>query len=510
MRQLADALLFQHVTAEKAALYRTVLDVFARAKRQYRLQLRPDEVLAEARWSGPRPLSEDVNAALQQLVAWGNLEAQHDTQRVSTLEDFNRARYLYRLSHGGEATEAALATFAEMLGRRAELQSVALEDISSRLGALLRIAGEAQPDAVKAHEILRDLVRVFESLADNAQAFMAGIARSIDLQQGGEAALVDYKTRLIEYLQRFIGELIARSDGIRADIAALAPGIDAILLVVAEREAKDAAPGAGLVSEARLRHDAVVAARTSRLDIWRERWSGFTGWFFATGHEPAQSDLLRKRAVAAIPQLMSAITALNERRSGRSDRSADFRTLARWFAEATSDADGHRLARAAFALNPARHFALDADSDENVPASTPWAAAPPLRIHPRLRTHGEAVARGGPPKVKSRDEARRLLALENQEEHRQIESAKARLATGRPMRLSEVGELDSGAFSLFLSLLAEALGEQAAPDQTVERPSGDGALQIRLEPLGPETWAEIETPDGRFGGRDHIVTVTPA
>ena len=501
MPQPADATLFQHVTAEKTMLYRVVLDVFARAKRQYRLQLRPDEVLAEARWNGNRPSTEELSAALQQLVAWGNLEAQHDTQRVSTIEDFNRARYLYRLSQGGEAVEAALATFVEMLGRRAELQSVALEDIARRLGALRLISENTELDAGKAHETLRDLVRVFEGLADNAQAFMAGIARSIDLQQGGEAALVDYKSRLIDYLQRFIGELIARADGIRREIAAIATRIDRILELVAEREARDAAPGeSGDLAVARLR----------RLEAWRERWGGFVGWFFPTGHELAQSDLLRKRAVAAIPQLMNAITALNDRRSGRSDRSADFRVLARWFAETADDADSHRLARSAFALNPARHFTLDTETSDAVPGSTRWAEAPPLRIHPRLRAYGMAVPRGGPPRVKSRDEARRLLALEHQEEHRQIETARRRFATGSPMMLSELGSLDRHAFQLFLSLLADALGEQAGPDQTVERPSGAGLLRIRLEPLGSETSAAIETPDGRFSGRDHLITVTLA
>jgi uncharacterized protein (TIGR02677 family) len=500
-RPVETDLLFHHVTAEKTALYRAVLDVFARAKRQYRLQLRPDEVSADARWSGPRPPIEELNAALQQLVLWGNLEAQHDTARVSTLEDFNRARYLYRLSHGGEAVEAALATFVEMLGRRAELQSIALEDIATRLGALRRLAEDTAPDVVVAHETLRDLVRVFEGLADNAQAFMAGIARSVDLQQGGEAAVVGYKTRLIDYLQRFIGELIARSDTIRAEIAAIAPCIDRVLELVAEREARDAAPGdtGGLVE-----------ARARRLEVWRDRWSGLTGWFFPAGHEPAQSDLLRKRAVAAIPQLMSAITTINERRSGRSDRSADFRVLARWFAEATDDRDGHRLARAAFALNPARHFSLDAEVLGPVAAATRWADAPPLRIHPRLRAYGEAVPRGGPPKVKSRDEARRLLALELREEHAQIEAARQRLATGKPMYLSQLGTLDRHAFALFLALLAETLGEQSSPDMPVERPSGDGLLNIRLEPLGAETRAIIETPDGRFAGRDHLITVTPA
>lgn len=45
-----SAELFRHLSADKAAFYRCILDVFAAAKRQYRLQLRPDEVLAEALW----------------------------------------------------------------------------------------------------------------------------------------------------------------------------------------------------------------------------------------------------------------------------------------------------------------------------------------------------------------------------------------------------------------------------------------------------------------------------
>lgn len=66
-----SAELFRHVSAEKAYFYRCIMDVFAAAKRQYRLQLRPDEVLAEARWPAKLPEIEEVNAALTQLTAWG-------------------------------------------------------------------------------------------------------------------------------------------------------------------------------------------------------------------------------------------------------------------------------------------------------------------------------------------------------------------------------------------------------------------------------------------------------
>ncbi|MDB5869716.1 MAG: hypothetical protein JWP96_2048 [Polaromonas sp.] len=503
MRDVNDpAELFRHVSAEKSALYRHIMDSFASAKRQFRLHLRPDEVLAESQWSGPPPRIEEVQSALAQLAEWGNLESQPDTARVASLNDFYRARYLYRLSQGGEAVESALAVFERTLRHRAELQTVALEDIANRLQTLLALSTEPLPDAAKVHQTLRDLVRVFESLADNAQAFMAGIGRSIELQQAEASAVVAYKKRLIDYLERFIGDLVSRSGAIAQHILALSLIIDPMLWQAAQREAGDAAPGDD-------KEQADVVARGWQ--AWRERWKGLRRWFVSTGFEPPQAELLRSKARSAIPQLLAAVAALNERRSGRSDRSADFRLLAGWFAACDDDAQTHRLARAALALNPARHFSLSPVQEAgatDLPASTPWAEAPPLRIHPRLREYGEATPRGALPRVQERDAERRLLAAQFREEHAQVEAARERLATGKPTRLSELGHLDGHAFQLFLSLLGEALTVQARPDETVELQSGDGLLRIRLMPLGADSHAEVVTPAGVFAGRDHLITIT--
>lgn len=378
--------LFRHLGAEKSAFYRCIMDVFAAAKRQYRLQLRPDEVLAEANWSEGMPRIEEVNAALTQLTEWGNLESQPDTARVSSLSDFYRARFLYRLSHGGEAVETSLAVFFQTLQRRAELQSVALEDIASRLQALQQLIDDDTPenglDVAKTHQLLRDLVGVFHDLAENAQAFMAGVARSLELRQAEANAVVAYKRRLIDYLDRFLGDLVRRSDFIAQLIEELAPRIDSVFLLVADREAQDAAP-----EDTQNQAD----EKLRRWRAWRERWKGLRGWFLSTGQEPPQAELLRARARAAIPLLLGAIATLNERRSGRSDRSADFRMLAYWFAACNSDSEAHRMARAAFALHPARHYSLNPQADDDLPATTPWADAPPLQINPRLREYGEAA-----------------------------------------------------------------------------------------------------------------------
>lgn len=494
--------LFRHVSAEKAVMYRCIMDAFATARRQYRLQLRPDEVLAEAAWPGAPPRIEELTAALSQLTEWGNLESHPDTARVSTLSDFYRARFLYRLSHGGEAVEAALAVFAQTIRRRAELQTVALEDIATRLQALKELVDASGADSIdvpKVHEILRDLVRVVEDLADNAQAFMAGVARSLELQRAEANTVVAYKRRLIDYLERFVGDLVRRSDRIANLIHYLGPRIDVVLLQVSEREARDAAPGG---------EQELLDENMRRWQAWRERWKGLRGWFLSSGQEPSQAELLRGRARAAIPQLLSAIATLNERRSGRSDRSSDFRMLANWFAACETDAEAHRLARAAFCLNPARHFALSPDAEAEVHASTRWVDAPPLRISPRLREYGEAAPRGALAKIRDRSAERALMAQQLEEEFRQVDAARRRLATGRATRLSEIGDLDQHEFGLFLALLGEALAEQASPDKIVERQTGDGLLQVRLEPLAADSHARIASPSGVFSGRDHLLTIS--
>lgn len=492
--------LFRHVTAERSAQYRAIMETFAAAKRQFRLHLRPDEVWAETAWpDGPPPVN-DVQQLLTQLVNWGNLQSQPDTTRVQTLEDFYRARFLYRLTSGGEAVETAIAVFEQALKRNGELQSVALEDILSRLVALKTLTQTEMLDVAKVHEVLRDLVHVFEGLANNAQAFMTGLARSIELQRAEAQELMAYKNRLIGYLERFIADLVSRSGSIAETLLGLTPHMERLLHAAAGREARDAAPA-----------DAVVEADAlaQRLNAWRERWNGLRGWFLSDEHSPAQAELLRARARAAIPQLLSAVMALNERRAGRSDVARDLRVSAQWFAECETDGDAHRLFRVLFALSPARHLGLLIDDDQ-ANAATSWREARAVAVHPRLRERGTLTPRGTPPKVRDRSFERMRLAAHLAKERAQMEAARHLLATGRPRRFSELPRLDRHAFRLFLSLFGEALAAQSRPKDPVTRVSADGLFEVHLEPLADECCATINTELGTFTGRDHRITITPA
>ncbi|MDA3922678.1 MAG: TIGR02677 family protein [Salinisphaera sp.] len=494
---MADAAeLFRHVSAERAPLYRAVLAAFAAAKRQFRLHLRPDEIRAEAGWpDGILPSLEEIQNILAQLVEWGNLRAQADTARVATIEDFYRAKFLYQLSREGEAVETGLAAFAEALSRRAELQTVALEDIQTQLVALQHLAEEKPLDGARIHQTLRELVHVFEGLAGNAEDFMAGLARTVELQAADAATVVAYKDRLIDYLERFIGDLVAASGRIAETIAALEPP-DELLRLAAVREARDAAPG---------EEDATAAATERALAAWAERWAGLRGWFLRSEAGPSQAQRLRARARSAIPRLLSAIARVNERRTGRSDRTADYRELARWFADTGDESEAHRLWRAAFALSPARHLALTVEDE--VATTTPWIAAPAIAIEPTLRERGRLPNAGGPQRVRDRSVEKAFLAQKIAAEDAQIQAARQRLATDEITRLSAIGRLDRHAFALFLDVLGEALAAMHDPHDIIERMTTDGSLALTLKPIADAPIVTLETDAGVFAGRDHWIHV---
>ena len=504
---------FAHVTAPNSALYRRIMGVFVLAKKRFTVNLRPEDVQEAVNADGHEPVDlATVSECLNRLSTpdWGNLRADPDTARVTTVEDFHRARFLYQLSRHGAAAEQALSTYDEALGRRGALQAVALADITTHLRALLELAREDEPDHTKVHLLLRALVDRFTGLADNAQAFMGSLQRSIDLHDADTDAFLAYKDRLIDYLERFIKDLVTTG----AEIAALikdieGTGVDRLLATAAQREAEDAAPGAGDGDGA---EDPRLAAFERGHALWLQRWRGFRQWFVSEPQHPSQGKLLRSQARAAIPQLLQVVSTLNERRAGRSDRSADFRTLARWFATAPDDESMHRLWRAAFGLHSARHLTVDPASlakraEHPVPPSTPWHAADPLLISPQLRRTGSFERRGKPNRVVDRTHERRRLAELVARQAEQTAEARRRLVTGRPTRLADFGELDPVAFGLFLQLLGDALAARRPGSRHVVTTTSDGSMEVRLTTLDDGSTAEITTPEGVLRGPDHLVEI---
>jgi len=209
------------------------------------------------------------------------------------------------------------------------------------------------------------------------------------------------------------------------------------------------------------------------------------------------------------------VATLNERRVARSDRAADLRALARWFAELDSEADANRLFRAAFALAPARHLSVDertlaAREAEAVSADASWLDAPALEISPRLRQSGRYGRRGPPSQIVDRTVEKAYLAQLAAEDAARTARARERLATGRRLRLSDLPILDEDELDILLDLLGAALAGRRAPTDVVDTVSSDGTLTVRLEPAEDGASAGVATALGRLSGPDFWITIADA
>lgn len=502
---------FAYLSAPNSPIYRRVMRAMMVEKERFAVHVRPEDIWTALEADGGSPVTADgVADALDRLAeqSWGNLLAFADASRVTALEDFYRRRMLYQLSREGEAAERALAQYDAALGTRGALQSVALEDIVVLLSSLQEAAAahaaDGTMDEARIHQALRSLRERFVELAENAVAFMGSIQRTIDLHDADVEAFLAYKEHLLEYLERFINDLLTRGAAIAELLASIdATGVRFLATTAARRESLDAAPG-----------EVATALATAR-DRWLGQWSGLTGWFVSSPARESEAKLLRGRARSAIPALLAVVRALHEKAGGRTDRTQDFLTLARWFADLPSDAERHRLWRSAFGLTSVRHLSVtteteDAWSDAGLGNATPWADAPPVQISPQLRKSGSYERRGRAARVTDRSAGKSLLADQAQREADQTSAARLRILTDGPRPLSAFGELDPEAFRLFLGLLGDALGGMGPQTTTSQVHTSDGELTVTLTRVPGAGIAMIQTPDGDLRGPDHLVDIASA
>jgi hypothetical protein len=489
-----------------------IMRAFMESKDRFLFQLRLPDVIEAIRLSGvPEiPDPDRIDAALDRLCAWGNL--QHALPERSVLIDpLPRAKtraalplsegeskatlpliqgesrpggaaggrsqavlqHAYRLTAQGEAAEKALAAF-DPSGPEHDLQQTTLSDIQRCLQNLLRLSETTPPDTLQLHSNLLLLQARFQTLRTTAQTLIARLEIDIPAQSADQQ-------RLIEFSQRCVGELVLAADVIGQAI----------------RDIEDAA-------EPRI-HDSTEM---------KSHWDCLRRWFIPEPGRPSYAELFRERARALITARLSAIARINDRRVHRIDRASDFCVLARWFAQAPSDADAHRLWRSMFGLSPARHLivndrTLDDHEIHAVPANTSWLDAPPLRISKRFRHHRNSPQTGMLSRIIDRAADKEKLAAATHEEALRLLQAQSRFGRGHRLRLSELENLETGEFDMLLDLLGEAVSARVFSSEAVEILSADGSLSVRLEPTDDGREAMILTNDGMLSGPDQWIRIDP-
>lgn len=449
------------------------------------------ETLANRLRSTAPDLADDdavLLRSLRALVDWELLEeSRDDTITYRDPAEFARRHTQWALTHIGQATIAALDAAYDQLRAVAALQPAAIDAIASALSDVADWldgpAGAVDPEiAAQVHVRLFDAEQHHRSLVESLRTFTRDVNRTLGRSDIGDDDLDEAKAHIIGYLDRYVigtegparrvSAALDRLDqigfdyvaGIATDGANLAPGLDGV--------------------------DPAVRARAAR----REHLAGLRAWFDTDNSQAMFSQLL-PRGRDAILSFLRVLGIRREVARRNASLPEDFRTLARAFAAASSDADAHRLWAAATGLTRARHHHLLAD-DADAPASrgNPAHANPAagliieLRRRPRSTgrpSHGRPV----PDRRAARAAAQARAALELAETNRLREA----VATAGTVRAATFSQLPRAQFDVFLDLVADTLASACDSDGRRALLSSDGRVQVTVEPVDDHARAHVAT-----------------
>jgi len=446
--------LFRYLTAEEAADYVAIMDLFSAT---LLTDLSAAEVTAELAEHGVIFDQDSAESRCRQLVAWGNLTPSIRDARVSTVAEYIRSRSRYQVSKlGGRLHREAVAILHASDGAR-EVARELLGQIVHSLSRIEALLGQPEIDAdALAGEVTTIFgnQRIFTESIRDFYAYLAGILSRYDL--GGEE-YARFKELLLVYIDLITADVNRHAPAVAHRIGSVLELIDPLLDALAQL------PGLTLPDGTPVER---AQGRT------RSDWEELAAWY-DTSHGASGPEQLRAAAGQALGQLITNAKRLLDSSGTGFSRRADFLRLARWFT-AADDESAHRLYAAAFGVYPARHLLFGPDEpDLRAGPTTSWWDSQPVHVPLSLRERGDRAMRGRSSRVPDPTADRLRLTAEAQREAEQRQAAAAELALAGALHGATISP---AARNVLLDLVADVLARHR--DETVDYDIG-----VRLRAL---------------------------
>jgi uncharacterized protein (TIGR02677 family) len=493
---------FSYINATNADLYQRVMRLFYENKRVLGSRLNESEVKNRLQREFAWEVDDDqLVSALESLVDWGALDAQHDSGRARSLKEWRQKRHNYAITQQGEVCERALQELDGLRERIGALEGSRLQAILEELARIENELALDLPDGESLSRSLDHLRAELEALDQGVTDFMAQLANvRASAEAISDESFIAYKSRVVEYLGGFAAEFGRTSGRIEEAILRIeAQGVERMIALAA---ANDEPPVFGKTAE--------EVAEIRRAEK-RDSWLALHAWFSAPEGTPAPWRKLAEALGDAIEWVIQTAGRLDSHRRARVDRSAEYRHLAK-LASTFDDASCHALFNAVFALGAPRHFfGIAEDPAEAERPTARWVQAPPAPVETHLyRPGGRTGGSGTGARVVDTTERKRLYAEQCKREREQLTRALEKFPAATAVTLADLSELNEYEFAYLLEWLDRALCQRRGADGVLRAHSSDGTLQLLLyPPATSEERAAVRTVRGRLDCPNYRLEVRP-
>jgi uncharacterized protein (TIGR02677 family) len=474
-----------YLTAPNAERYRVILHYFYEQYGEQRDWLTAEHVWRHVRASFDSAYTiERCDDDLRALVGWGNLMAEQDRSRVSSLDEWHHRRQVYHITAVTIELEAALERLRATHGRRGSLDSSLIDTLMSDLSGLDRLFADGvdeQPTkefvAARVRRPWLDAYGRFEELRTNANRFHHALRETRPEDLSDTAAFFLYKDVLVDNLSAFIVELGDAVDRIRDVLHRWeTEGVSGRLIgLLVQHDVLHQADPTGPANPEQVQEH--YARQMRVLHEWFRRRGG--------------SDVLRRTTMQAIETVARHTQRLTDPRRLGSNRRQDLERLAAAFRACETIEHAHLLAARTLGCAVPRHLLGAAEWHLMGDGASAWEQ-PPSKVALAPIRRGLRRVRGGEPVTDRSLEQAALLEAERE---------RIREEAARWDRLFQTGEVDVGDLTLddpavrdrVLNLVGDCL---AAP--RLVGVASDGS-RVRLEaPSADAPEGELVAPDGVF------------
>lgn len=496
---LDQKLYMNYVTSADAPTYQAIMNVIYKENERFRIDLKADDIITLLKTSNYYYELGDVGqleARLEQLVGWEILSVSHDMAAVRSLKDFYRRRNLYNLTKLGEAVHRHIIAIGEELVRSGSLQIGFLKRVNDSLAKLHRAFEEDNLDADGLYSTFYEMFSAFTNLTEEARVFMEEIEKHSRLNPLDKEVFLKRKSVVIHYIRRFMEELRPLQDPITELVGDL-DGHKFHRLI-------EAANKAGDVPVTFIEDDSPGGSWKAKQ---QKLWEGMLSWFVSAGGMNPLVENFAAKTRLAVQDLLFTLRRLHEKRGQPVDRTADFLALAEMFEQCETEADAHKLWRSAFGMGPARHFITTETDPEMVDPECSYWDTEPSRVPPLLRSK-RRIPKGGFSSVPDYSENKKWIRLSKKQEWKKRSAILQTFISFGPFKVSELPEMDSESFKVFLGFLAESYNCPANDKGARNVRSLDGKLNIRLTQPADGRRACLETEEGVLNCPDFYLEIT--
>lgn len=330
----------KYLSTENTYRYRPIMRFFFRKFEQSSNWLYKEEVYEELKDKISDYTIEDLERDLSVLVDNKSLTTVQDVKNIQTLDDFKNKKFRYQITDYGVEIERLTIQLEELEVHVASLSPKRFEVLKDLIGELLDINGMSYTDF---NELWKRIISEFKDLNQNYQDFLKKFQESKTEELLESVVFLEYKNKMIIYLQDFIRGYLTNGFKIRDIILSLDEDIDEKIVSKLEENQRN---------EFNLNLDFNYSKFN---DLNRGRWTSIKRWFTQV-NGMSEGDRLLEVTNQIITQITKCAANLIELHGNMITRKEEYKHLANLFDRISNINDAHKLSSTVFGVSSVVHF----------------------------------------------------------------------------------------------------------------------------------------------------------